>query len=65
MAVYRILYSGYAANRAVYSEQEMRLDTGHDWSRNKGEAENVMFLVHKKLKEHFSRYDILLVEKIS
>lgn len=65
MAVYRILYNGYGANRAVFAEQEIRLDTGHDWSRTKADAENVMFLVHKKLKEHFSRYDILLVEKIS
>jgi hypothetical protein len=45
-------------------EQEIGLDLRHDWSRNKDEAANVMFLVHKKLKEHFSRYDILSVEKL-
>ena len=65
MSVYRILYNGYASNNSIYREQEVRLDTTHDWSRNKLEAENVMTLVHRKLHEHFSRYEILLVEKIS
>ena len=65
MPTYRILYNGYAANRSVYREQDLQLDTPHDWSRGTQEAENVMLLVHKKLHEHFSRYDILLVEKIS
>ena len=64
MHKYRVLYNGYGANKAIYREQEIDLELRHDWSRNNDEAANVMFLVHKKLKEHFSRYDILLVEKL-
>lgn len=64
MHQYRILYNGYAANNAIYREQELGLELRHDWSRNKDESEKVMFLVHKKLKEYFAKYDILLVEKI-
>ena len=65
MHKYRVLYNGYGANNTLYRKQEIELKLKHDWSRNNDEAANVMFLVHKKLKEHFSRYDILLVEKIS
>jgi len=64
MHQYRVLYNGYGANNSVYKEQEVGLELRHDWSRNQDEAAKVMFLVHKKLKEHFSRYDILLVEKL-
>ena len=64
MHKYSVLYNGYGANNSVYAEQEISLELRHDWSRSKDEAANVMFLVHKKLKEHFSRYDILLVEKL-
>ena len=59
---YRVIYNGYGANKAIYREQEINLELRHDWSRNNDEAANVMYLVHKKLKEHFSRYDILVVE---
>ena len=65
MHIYSVLYNGYGANNTLYRKQEIELKLKHDWSRNNDEAANVMFLVHKKLKEHFSRYDILLVEKIS
>lgn len=65
MPTYHILYNGYGANRSVYREQDLQLDTPHNWSRSKQEAENVMLLVHNKLHEHFSRYEILLVEKIA
>lgn len=64
LPTYRVIYNGYGANRSVYREQEITIDTPHDWSRNKLESENVMLLVHKKLHEHFGRYEILLVEKI-
>jgi hypothetical protein len=64
MHKYRVLYNGYGANNVIYREQEASLELRHDWSRSNDEAANVMFLVHKKLKEHFSRYDILLVEKL-
>jgi len=64
MHVYRVFYNGYAANNAIYREQELELKLRHDWSRGKDESENVMFLVHKKLKEYFSRYDILTIEKL-
>lgn len=64
MNLYRVLYNGYGANNSVYAEQEIRLELHHDWGRNKDEAANVMFLVHQKLKEHFAKYDILLVEKL-
>ena len=64
MHKYRVIYNGYGANKSVYREQEISLELRHDWSRNNDEAAKVMFLVHKKLKEHFSRYDILLVEKV-
>jgi hypothetical protein len=64
MPTYSILYNGHGANRALYRQQSVEVTTPHDWSRSKEEAENVMLLVHKKLHEHFSRYEILLVEKI-
>jgi hypothetical protein len=64
MHIYNVLYNGYGANKALYREQELELETRHDWSRNDDEAAKVMFLIHKKLKEHFSRFDILRVEKI-
>ena len=64
MYKYRVLYNGYAANNAIYREQELGIELRHDWSRNSDEAEKVMYMLHKKLKEHFSKYDILLVEKI-
>ena len=63
MFKYRVLYNGHGTNRVIYREQEISLELRHDWSRNDEEAAKVMFLVHKKLKEHFSRYDIILVEK--
>ena len=64
MFKYRVLYNGYGANKVIYREQEIELELRHDWSRNNDEAANVMFLIHKKLKEHFARFDILLVEKL-
>ena len=64
MPLYRIIYNGYAANKALYREQEITVEIRHDWDRNTDEAAKVMLVVHKKLKEHFSQYDILLVEKI-
>ena len=65
MYKYRILYNGYGANNVIYREQEISLELRHDWSRNDDEAAKVMFLVHKKIKEHFSRFEILVVEKIN
>ena len=65
MHKYSVIYNGYGANNVIYREQEISLDLRHDWSRNEDEASKVMFLVHKKIKEHFSRYDILQVEKIN
>jgi len=65
MYTYRILYNGYGANNALYREQEISLTLRHNWSRNSDEAANVLYLVHQKLKEHFSKYDILLVERLS
>jgi hypothetical protein len=64
MHIYRIVYNAYGANNTIYREQEVELSLRHDWSRNDDEAAKAMYLVHKKLKEHFSRYDILTVEKI-
>ena len=61
---YRVFYNGYGANNTIYRAQEIELSIRHDWSRNDEEAAKVMFLVHKKLKENFSRIDILAVEKI-
>ena len=64
MHIYRVLYNGYGANNTLYREQEIELNLRHDWSRNTDEAANVMFLVHKKLREHYSRFDVLNVEKV-
>ncbi len=64
MPFYRVIYNGYAVNKALYREQELTLELRHDWGRNEEEAARVMYLVHQKLRGHFSRYDILLVEKI-
>lgn len=64
MHLYRVLYNGYGANNSLYREQEIELKIKHDWSQSSDEAANVMFLVRKKLKEHFSRFDILVVEKV-
>ena len=62
---YIVQYNAYGANSSIYREQEISLELRHDWSRNNDEAAKVMLLVHKKLKEHFSRYDIINVEKIN
>ncbi|MEN8248259.1 MAG: hypothetical protein ABFS32_04960 [Bacteroidota bacterium] len=64
MHIYRVLYNGYGANRAFYREQELRLELRHNWSKNDDEAARVFYLVHQKLKEHFAKYDLLLVEKL-
>ena len=64
MHIYNVLFNGYGTNNSLYREQELTLEIRHDWSRNDDEAAKVMYVVHKKLKEHFSRYDILLVEKV-
>ena len=64
MHKYRVLYNGYGANNVIYREQEISLSLRHDWSRNEDEATNVIFLINKKIKEDFSRYDILAIEKI-
>ena len=64
MHIYNVLFNGYGAKNSLYREQELTLEIRHDWSRNDDEAAKVMYVVHKKLKEHFSRYDILLVEKV-
>ena len=65
MHIYKVLFNGYGTNNVIYREQEISFELRHDWSRNDDEAAKVMFLVHKKIKEHFSRYDILAVEKIN
>ena len=64
MHKYRVQYNGYGANNVVYRQQEIELVLRHDWSRNKEEADKVMFLVHEKIRAHFSRFDILVIEKI-
>ena len=64
MPVYQIVYNGHGANRSLYREQTIEITTPHDWSRSREEAENVMLLIHKKLHEHFSRYEILVIEKV-
>ncbi len=64
MHIYSVRYNGYGANNSLYREQELELKIKHDWSQNSDEAANVMFLIRKKLKENFSRFDILMVEKI-
>ena len=63
MPTYRIIFNGHGSNRTIYREQEVIVKTPHDWSSNTAEAENVLLLVRKKLREHFSRYEILLIEK--
>jgi len=64
MHTYRVVYNGYGANNTIYRAQEIELSIRHDWSRNDAEAANMMLLIHKKLKENFSRVDILVVEKV-
>ena len=64
MHLYRVLYTGFGANNSIYREQEIEIKIRHDWSQSSDEAANVMFLVRKKLREHFSRFDILTVDKI-
>jgi len=63
MHIYRVIYNGYGANKAIYRAQELEVNIRHDWSRNNEEAANVMLLIHKKLKENFSRVEILSVER--
>ena len=64
MHLYRVLYTGYGANNSIYREQEIEIKIKHDWSQSNDEAANVMLLIRKKLREHFSRFDVLMVEKI-
>ena len=64
MHLYRVVYNGFGANNSLYRGQELELKIKHDWSYNSDEAANVMFLIRKKLKEDFSKFDILSVDKI-
>ena len=64
MHTYVVTFDGFAANRVVYHDQSVTLEARHDWSLNAEESSNVMFLAHKKIKEHFSRYKITNIEKL-
>ena len=62
MYTYTIRFNGYGANRATYRDQSISLKARHNWNINADEAANVMYLVHQKVKEHFTRYKIISVE---
>ena len=65
MPTYRVLFNGYAANRAVYRDREIRIDTPLNWSRGERDAQDLIFLIRQNIKEHFSRFEILMIERIS
>jgi hypothetical protein len=62
MRTYLVTFDGYGANRVTYRDQTLTIQTQHDWCINADEAANVMYLVHQKVKEHFTRYKIVKVE---
>ena len=60
---YRITFTGFGANRTVYRNQKITLRCGHNWDLNEEEGGNVLFLVRKEIKKHFSRFSIMSIEK--
>ncbi len=63
MFTYRITFTGFGANRTVYRNQEISVRCGHNWDISDEEGANVLFLVRKEIKKHFSRFSIVSVEK--
>ena len=63
MIIYRILFTGFAANRTVYRNQQISIQCGHNWDLNDEEGAHVLLLVHKEIKKHFSRFSIISIEK--
>lgn len=64
MHTYLITFNGFGANRVTYYDQTVTIKARHDWSLNAEEGANVIFLAHKKVKEHFNKYKILSVEVV-
>ena len=60
---YRITFTGFGANRIVYRNQKITFKCGHNWDLNEEEGGNVLFLVRKEIKKHFSRFSIISIEK--
>ncbi len=61
---YRIIFTGFGANRTVYRGQQITIQCGHNWDTSEQEAANVFFVVRKEIKKHFSRFSIISVEKL-
>ena len=64
MQTYLVTFDGFGANRVTYYDQTVSIRVRHDWSLNDDEGANVMFLVHKKVREHFSKYKITNIEML-
>jgi len=65
MFTYRVYFTGFGANRAVYRDQQITIRVTHNWDVNEEEGANVLFLVRKEIKKHFSRFSIVSIEKLS
>lgn len=65
MFTYRASFTGFGANRTVYRNQQITIQCGHNWDLVGDEGANVMFLIRKEIKKHFSRFSIISIEKDS
>ncbi len=61
---YRIIFTGFGANRTVYRSQQIILNCGHNWDTSEQEGANMLFLARKEIKKHFSRFSIVSIEKL-
>ena len=63
MFSYRIIFTGFGANRTVYRNQQISIRCGHNWDLSDQEGANMLFLARKEIKNHFSRFSIVSIEK--
>jgi len=56
--IYRVEFTGYGINNTRYLNQTLDVKIRHDWSYSEDDAYNVMLLIRKAIKEHFSKYVI-------
>lgn len=63
MFTYQVSFTGFGANRSVYRDQQISIQCGHNWDISDEEAANVLLLVRREIKKHFSRFSIVKIEK--
>ena len=59
--IYRVEFTGYGINNTRYLNQTLDVKIPHDWSYSEDDAYNVMLLIRKAIKEHLSKYVLLIL----